>query len=245
MNRNKRPSTFRQLGSGVHIARISTRRKQPCMCFTLIELLVVIAIIAILASMLLPALSKSREKAQAIKCMGNCKQLGMTWNLYSDDWDGDLALLNSGLRGGPTPGYLWSDMLLPYLTSSPQSFIYWNIFPVSAKVFFCPTMGKHHRDAPYSTYGMQMYGVGGTIYSTWYRGYRKMREVKYPAEQALLTDSRNGSWGTYRVAGPTAWVDYRHSKRTNVTYCDGHVQPDTQEALTSPLPHTKGPWRKD
>ncbi|MFT5128567.1 MAG: prepilin-type N-terminal cleavage/methylation domain-containing protein [Rhodothermales bacterium] len=84
--------------------------------FTLIELLVVIAIIAILAAMLLPALSKSRDRARAIDCMNNQKQLGLSLAMYAGDNEGYFP--SSGIRDDAAPHdyrfVTWDDLLSGY-----------------------------------------------------------------------------------------------------------------------------------
>jgi prepilin-type N-terminal cleavage/methylation domain-containing protein/prepilin-type processing-associated H-X9-DG protein len=111
--------------------------------FTLIELLVVIAIIAILASMLLPALAKAKTKAQGIMCMNNTKQLILAWRLYVDDENGKIPPAFSSLAGSRSWVYGiqdWSGNNRDNfdVTNTLMKGTIWKYTGKSEKIYKCP-----------------------------------------------------------------------------------------------------------
>jgi prepilin-type N-terminal cleavage/methylation domain-containing protein/prepilin-type processing-associated H-X9-DG protein len=114
--------------------------------FTLIELLVVIAIIAILAAMLLPALSRAKSKARDVACLNHLKQLQTCWLMYANDHD-DLVVPNQSVydinTGNPMPGaqlsWTWCPGITRYDTNTANIEAGY-LFPYnrSAAIYHCP-----------------------------------------------------------------------------------------------------------
>lgn len=210
----------------------SDRKRRAVSMFTLIELLVVIAIIALLTSILLPALKKAREKGKEIACKSNLKQCGLAYNMYASDFNG-LA---------PVSGYPVSSQRLSL------DFLRTMGYAPSSNVLLCPSWAPNQFETvggvAQSTYGILRpagwYASSGTdgfiseshdgnnweFYKTW--------NMRCPSNFMLLVDNVRLSDG-YQYKTWTSHVSgsgphFRHSERLcNAFFVDGHAESNTRD----------------
>ena len=188
--------------------------------FTLIELLVVIAIIAILASMLLPALSKAKMKAQGIQCMNNHRQLTLAWRLYAEDNRDRMVLAShSGTPSNPLNQYAWTWTEMDF-SANPKN---WDItaditqrplwpYNKSPGIYKCPSDNSYVivngvRKPRVRTMSMNFFlgGFGGAGPEPSYVVYLKLSEVvggkptPGPSKTWVFLDQREDSinWGNF------------------------------------------------
>jgi prepilin-type processing-associated H-X9-DG protein/prepilin-type N-terminal cleavage/methylation domain-containing protein len=248
-------------------------RSRIHLAFTLVELLVVIAIIAILAALLLPALSLSMKRARQIHCVNNVRQLGLGLQEFtSDNHVYPLWIdVEYGKSGYPTNYNGWSETIghqLGYNYSFNSN--YWN-----SGIWVCPSVSSSWIQDGFHSYGYNAFGIGTNLDSLGlggHYGFAHAEAGKYsvvkppvnasdivnPSDMMAIGDGFDGNssqlfqqdflWRhvSFWGSNKTSINDARHQGKANVVFCDGHVESPTLSFLfTDTSDEALSRWNRD
>ena len=204
--------------------------------FTLVELLIVIAIIAILASMILPALRSALDKARAIQCTSNQKQLSTATHLYVDDNNGYIPSHNTWYSS-TAKTVSWATVLWSYVTHKPVVENYGYLQTIDGGTLYEPKLGIFRCPAVLEPFKIseEMKHIGRNNFmgmSTSYPGSLFITKCLWPSERMLYSDYYSPSGYYANVSHYTSgggytggYMTYLHPGLTaTVTHLDGHVK---------------------